>query len=75
MWGEDPFPLPFEKSKRDRAVKDVLRIKEDRLRERKLISPAQRRVGFGLIVLGALIALVGLFGYLAGDWQIAPFAA
>ena len=55
-------------------MKDVLRIKEDRLRERKLISPAQRRTGLALIILGAVIALVGLFGYLAGDWQIAPFA-
>ena len=55
-------------------MKDDLRIKEDRLRERKLISPTQRRTGLALIILGALIALVGLFGYLVGDWQIAPFA-
>ena len=43
-------------------------------RERKLISPLQRGVGLALIVLGLLIMLVGLFGYLAGDWQIGPFA-
>ena len=43
-------------------------------RERKLISPLQRGAGLALIVLGLLIMLVGLFGYLAGDWQIGPFA-
>lgn len=43
-------------------------------RGRQLISPLQRGVGLALIVLGALIMLVGLFGYLAGDWQIGPFA-
>ena len=55
-------------------MRNVLRTKEDRLRERKLISPVQRRIGVVLIALGALIALVGLFGYLVGDWQISPFA-
>ena len=43
-------------------------------RERKLISPAQRGVGLALIVAGLLVILVGLFGYLAGDWQIAPLS-
>ena len=51
-----------------------MRLKEEKIRERKLISPAQRSVGLALIILGALIALVGVFGYLAGDWQIAPLA-
>ena len=46
-----------------------------RQRERRLISPRQRRVGLGLILLGCLVAAVGMFGYLAGDWQIAPLAA
>ena len=55
-------------------MRDVVRIREDRARERRLISPLQRRTGLLLIVLGALIAAVGLFGYLAGDWQIAPLA-
>ena len=43
-------------------------------REKKLISPLQRNVGLSLIVVGVLILLVGLFGYLAGDWQIAPLS-
>ena len=55
-------------------MKDILRIKEDKIRERKLISPLQRTVGLCLIIVGILIGLVGMFGYLAGDWQIAPFA-
>ena len=46
----------------------------DKLRERKLISKAQRGVGLGLIIAGVLIGLVCMFGYLAGYWQIAPFA-
>ena len=43
-------------------------------RRPRLISPAQRGVGLILVVVGVVIMLVGLFGYLAGDWQIAPFA-
>ena len=43
-------------------------------RERKLISPVQRGIGLALIVVGLLVMLVGLFGYLAGDWQIAPLS-
>ena len=39
-----------------------------------MISPVQRGIGLVLIILGVLIMLVGLFGYLAGDWQIAPLA-
>ena len=47
---------------------------DDKNQERRLITPAQRRVGLGLIIVGVFIGIVGLLGYLAGDWQIAPFA-
>ena len=46
--------------------------KQMKLKERQLISPVQRGTGIVLIVIGALVMLVGLFGYLAGDWQIEP---
>ena len=72
--GRGAFSSPLSRVKEGTAVRDALRIKEEKIRERKLISPAQRTVGLALIVLGALIALVGVFGYLAGDWQIAPLA-
>ncbi len=43
------------------------------LNEKKLLTPRQKRVGTVLIVLGALIMLVGVFGYLAGDLQLPLF--
>ncbi len=49
----------------DRAWK-----KEMRLKERQMISKPQRITGIVLIVLGALILSVGLFGWLAGDMQL-----
>ena len=53
---------------------DRMQVPDWKQRERKLISPAQRNIGLVLIILGILIMLVGLFGYLAGDWQIAPLS-
>ena len=44
------------------------------LKEKRLITPRQKRVGVVLIVLGALILLTGIFGYLAGDLQLPVFA-
>ncbi len=44
----------------------------EKLKESRLISPAQRITGLMLIVVGVLVMLVGCFGYLAGDWQIEP---
>ena len=46
--------------------------KQAKLKNRLLISPVQRSVGIVLVVLGILVFAVGLFGYLAGDWQISP---
>lgn len=43
-------------------------------KERKLISPAQRRTGKVLIIIGVLAALAGLFGTLASDWQVSIFS-
>ena len=48
--------------------------KELRTREQKLISKRQRSIGLVLIVLGALVMSVGLFGWLAGDMQLAAFS-
>lgn len=42
-----------------------------RLKEKQLISKPQRITGTVLIVLGVLVLLVGLFGWLAGDMQLA----
>ena len=56
------------------AVKNAVKNAQPVPVRRKLISPLQRGVGLVLIILGLLIMLVGLFGYLAGDWQIGPFA-
>ena len=47
--------------------------KEVRLKEKQLISKRQRVSGIVLIVLGALVLSVGLFGWLAGDMQLAVF--
>lgn len=47
---------------------------EDKARERRLIRPAQKRVGKLLIILGAVFFLTGLFGMLAGDWQLSVFS-
>ena len=44
------------------AVRDTERIRQEKIHERRLISPLQRRTGLLLIVLGAMIAVVGLFG-------------
>lgn len=38
----------------------------------RFISPRQKAVGRVLIILGVLITLVGLFGWLAGDLQLKP---
>ena len=47
--------------------------KEVRLKEKQLISKRQRVSGIVLIVLGALVLSVGLFGWLAGDMQLSIF--
>lgn len=57
------------RSEADRAYKQALRN-----RERKLISKKQRISGLVLIVLGVLVMAVGLFGWLAGDMQLAALA-
>lgn len=44
------------------------------LKEKRLISPRQKRTGVVLIVLGALILLTGILGYLVGDLQLPMFA-
>jgi len=49
--------------------------KELRIREQKLISKGQRAAGLVLIVLGALIMVIGLFGWLVGDMQLEVFSA
>ena len=49
--------------------------KEMRARELKLISKGQRTGGLVLIILGALIMVVGLLGWLAGDMQLEAFAS
>ena len=43
-------------------------------REKRLITPRQKRVGMALILLGTLILLIGVLGYLAGDLQLPVFA-
>lgn len=53
---------------------DAVKTIDRKAKERKLISPVQRGIGLALIVVGLLVMLVGLFGYLAGDWQIAPLS-
>ena len=45
-----------------------------RLKEKKLISKPQRITGIVLIVLGVLVLSVGLFGWLAGDMQLAALS-
>ena len=45
---------------------------QQRKLEQRHISAAQRTVAIALIVLGTLVAAVGLFGWLAGDLQFAP---
>ena len=54
------------KTAADRAWKAEVRLKE-----KQLISKPQRITGTVLIVLGVLVLLVGLFGWLAGDMQLA----
>lgn len=49
-------------------------IKDVRQKERQLISKRQRVSGIVLIVLGALVLTVGLFGWLAGDMQLSALA-
>ena len=51
-------------------MKEAMNLTDLKNREKRLISPLQRRIGLVLIVLGCLALAVGLFGYLAGDWQI-----
>ena len=46
-----------------------------RAREQKLISKGQRAIGLTLIILGALIMVVGLFGWLVGDMQLEVFSS
>jgi len=58
------------KTTAQRAYKTELRI-----REQRLISKGQRTTGLVLIILGALIMLVGLFGWLAGDMQLDVFSS
>ncbi len=60
-----------------KTAKDNARIaaerawkKDARRRERQMISKGQRIAGIVLIVLGAIILSVGLFGWLAGDMQL-----
>jgi hypothetical protein len=48
--------------------------KEMRIREQKLISKGQRIAGLVLIILGALIMGVGLFGWLVGAMQLEVFS-
>ena len=48
---------------------------EMRSREQRLISKGQRTTGLVLIILGTLIMLVGLFGWLAGDMQLDVFSS
>lgn len=55
-------------------MKNAVKTTQPVLSQRKLISPLQRDAGLALIILGLLIMLVDLFGYLAGDWQLGPFA-
>ncbi len=43
-------------------------------REKRLITPGQKRVGVVMILLGTLIMLIGVVGYLAGDLQLPAFA-
>ena len=45
-----------------------------RTRERKLISKRQSISGLVLIILGVLVMVVGLFGWLTGDMQLAALA-
>ena len=45
-----------------------------RLKEKQLISKPQRITGIVLIVLGVLVLSVGLFGWLAGDMQLAALS-
>ena len=58
------------KTTAQRAYKNEMRIHEQRL-----ISKGQRATGLVLIILGALIMVVGLFGWLAGDMQLEVFSA
>ena len=51
-------------------MKEAMNLTDLKNREKRLISPLQRRIGLVMIVLGCLALAVGLFGYLAGDWQI-----
>ena len=48
--------------------------KEVRMKEKQLISKRQCVSGIVLIVLGALVLAVGLFGWLAGDMQLAALS-
>lgn len=41
--------------------------------EKKLISPLQHRIGLFLIIVGALLAATGAFGYMVGDLQVSAF--
>ena len=45
-----------------------------RIKEKRLIKPVHRRIGIVLYVVGALLMAVGLFGMLAGDWQLSAFS-
>ena len=42
-------------------------------KKKKRISRAQKAAGAVLLALGVLVFAVGLLGYLAQDWQLAPF--
>lgn len=43
-------------------------------RKRRRISTSQRVIGWVLVALGVLVLAVGLFGMLAGDWQLAALS-
>ena len=58
------------KNTAQREYKNVMRA-----REQKLISKGQRAIGLTLIILGALIMVVGLFGWLVGDMQLEVFSS
>ncbi len=45
-------------------------IRQLKLQEKRMITKKQRVVGCVLTVVGVLVLLVGLFGYLAGDLQM-----
>ena len=53
------------------ALEKEFRKRQNRM-ERMHVSPRQHRAGIAFIVLGMLVAAVGLLGWLAGDLQFGP---